>query len=257
MKTISIGCCGFPVSRKKYYEVFNVVELQNTFYELPTIEWAENLRKEAPAEFEFTVKAWQVITHPYTSPTWKKMKKKLSGDLENYGYLKPTIENINAFVKTIELARVLRSNFIVLQTPSSMPNTDEMIKKVDEFFEKITPHLQRGLSIGWEIRGDLIRNMDLVKILEKHNVIHVVDIFRNKPLHIGDPRTLYIRLHGIGPGEVNYKYNYTVDDLEKLRSMLIREDYSIGYIFFNNVRMYDNASLFKNMLVKDKSLRVV
>ncbi|MDH5687775.1 MAG: hypothetical protein OEZ48_07940 [Candidatus Bathyarchaeota archaeon] len=33
--TIEVGCCGYPVSMKKYRDVFKVVELNRTFYRYP------------------------------------------------------------------------------------------------------------------------------------------------------------------------------------------------------------------------------
>ncbi|MHC1610664.1 MAG: DUF72 domain-containing protein [Candidatus Methanospirareceae archaeon] len=35
---------------------------------------AERWRLRAPKEFEFTVKAWQLITHEPTSPTYRKAR---------------------------------------------------------------------------------------------------------------------------------------------------------------------------------------
>lgn len=256
MKTIYVGCCGYPVSRSKYYSSFKIVELQNTFYDLPSLDWAHKTREEAPDDFTFTLKAWQVITHPHTSPTWKKMKKKPIGDLENYGFLKPTRENIDAFLKTLEIAKALGSRVIVLQTPSSMPSSDDMIKQVDSFFDAVKSYIDKELVIGWEMRGEILGNREIPRLLEKHDVVHVVDIFRTRPLYKGTRGVLYIRLHGIGPGEVNYRYDYTMDDLEKLGNLIRDEEYSVGYILFNNVKMYDNALSFKQLLMRDSSIRV-
>ncbi len=249
MKTVYTGCCGFPTARNKYYRVFSVVELQNTFYELPSIDWARNLREEAPREFRFTVKAWQVITHPHSSPTWKKMKKKPGGNLENYGYLKPTRENIDAFEKTLEVARVLNAEIIVLQTPSSMPSDQEAIRNIDVFFESIKSYLKNEI-IGWEVRGPLLSNSELPRILEKHDVVHVIDVFKGRPLYKSSMQILYTRLHGKGPGEVNYSYNYTDQDLEELSGILLSEDYSIAFVLFNNVKMLENALRFKEIASK-------
>lgn len=32
---IKIGCCGFPVSRERYFRDFGVVEIHETFYQPP------------------------------------------------------------------------------------------------------------------------------------------------------------------------------------------------------------------------------
>ena len=60
---ITVGCCGYPVARKKYYSRFPAVEIQTTFYNPPDSKAAERWRTEAPKGFEFVVKAWQLITH--------------------------------------------------------------------------------------------------------------------------------------------------------------------------------------------------
>jgi uncharacterized protein YecE (DUF72 family) len=51
-------------------------------------------------------------------------------------------------------------------------------------------------------------------------------------------------------GEVNYSYNYTDEDLEKLYNMLVEEDYVEAYVMFNNVRMLNNALRFKEIVVE-------
>ncbi|HID93263.1 MAG TPA: DUF72 domain-containing protein, partial [bacterium (Candidatus Stahlbacteria)] len=53
---IKVGCCGYPVSKKRYYENFNVVELQKTFYSLPSEELALKWKEEVSSNFEFTMK---------------------------------------------------------------------------------------------------------------------------------------------------------------------------------------------------------
>ncbi|MEM2991413.1 MAG: DUF72 domain-containing protein, partial [Halobacteria archaeon] len=43
---LKIGCCGFPKSKKLYYQHFSTVELQNTFYSLPKLEFVERWKAE-------------------------------------------------------------------------------------------------------------------------------------------------------------------------------------------------------------------
>lgn len=63
MRGIKIGCCGFAMGQQEYFRQFQVVEIQNTFYRLPRLATAEKWRRAAPPSFEFTMKAWQLITH--------------------------------------------------------------------------------------------------------------------------------------------------------------------------------------------------
>ncbi len=242
---IKVGCCGFPISRRKYYELFRLVELQNTFYNLPTISWAEKLANEVPEDFTITMKAWQVITHPSKSPTWRRLKKEPPGDKLSYGWLKPTKENFRAWEKTVEIANALRAKVMVVQTPSSLPYTEESIRWIDEFFKQAISILDNDIIIGWEPRGEWTSDralMDLRRILTENNITHIIDLFRRTPVYIY--KVLYVRLHGIGKGEVNYRYKYTDDDLRLLLEKLYKIDYPVNYVLFNNVYMLDDAKRF-------------
>jgi uncharacterized protein YecE (DUF72 family) len=81
---IEIGCCGFPCSREKYFRDFKIIEIQQTFYQPPQISLVKKWRNEAPEDFEFTIKAWQLITHPVSSQTYKKLKEKFGEDDKIY-----------------------------------------------------------------------------------------------------------------------------------------------------------------------------
>lgn len=75
---IKVGCCGFGVARPKYFQQFSLVEIQQTFYQPPKPNTAKRWRDEAPSDFEFTLKAWQLITHEPTSPTYRRLKTQLN-----------------------------------------------------------------------------------------------------------------------------------------------------------------------------------
>ncbi|MEJ7698583.1 MAG: DUF72 domain-containing protein [Pyrinomonadaceae bacterium] len=88
---VKIGTCGFRTNKTEYAQLLSTVEVQQTFYQPPQITTLKRWREEVPAEFEFTVKAWQLITHEAKSPTYKRLKKKLSEtEREEAGRFKPT-----------------------------------------------------------------------------------------------------------------------------------------------------------------------
>ncbi len=245
-REIKVGTCGLRSPHSKYYSNLDVVELQETFYDLPDPDKMKRLRKEAPLSFEFTVKVFQAITHPRTSPTWRKMKSKLQGNLDNYGYLKPTRENLEIWEVFLERTKPLNAKIYVFQTPSSMPATEESLRWVIEFFKTIR---QRDTIICWEPRGSWCeKNEWLRRVVEECDIIHVVDPFRREPIML---RSLtYFRLHGIGGGEVNYRYKYTDQDLLKLRSIVLRclQTSDKVYVLFNNIYMFEDAVRFKKLL---------
>jgi uncharacterized protein YecE (DUF72 family) len=77
-KRLKVGCCGFRSARADYVQLFPVVEVQQTFYQPPQISTLKRWREDAPTDFEFTIKAWQLITHEARSPTYKRLKRELT-----------------------------------------------------------------------------------------------------------------------------------------------------------------------------------
>lgn len=61
-RDVKVGCCGFPEAREEYCKEFSAAEVQQTFYQPPLLKTALKWRKEAPASFEFTIKACGKIT---------------------------------------------------------------------------------------------------------------------------------------------------------------------------------------------------
>ena len=248
MAKIWVGCCGFSMSKKKYYEMFEAVEIQETFYNLPSKSRMEKWRAESPQNFIFTMKAWQVITHPRTSPTWRRLKGELRGDPNNYGFLRPTKENIQAWEDTLEIAKAVGAKAIVLQLPPKLELKESTYKDISEFLSKIS---WEGFLLAIEPRNKTWdKNRDMVKSLfEKFNIIHCVDIFKRQPVDTGE--AYYIRLHGLG-GEINYRYKYTDQDLKRLKNLVtpLLDANKDVFVMFNNIYMTDDALRFKRILTQ-------
>mgnify|MGYP001772598095 FL=1 len=252
---VFVGTCGWSVKggKKEYCKFFDTVEVQETFYKLPKVETAKKWREELPEEFIFNMKAWQVVTHPPSSPTWRRSGLKISkSKINQYGSLKPTDENLTAWEKTLEVAEAMNAKIIVIQTPASFKHNQENLKNVEEFLSRI----KRGRSlIGWEPRGDWRDHLDEVRrICTEQDILHVTDPFRCENVSVHSVR--YYRLHGIGGKEVNYSYNYTIDDFKKLIELLERDKNNgveEAYVMFNNVNMREDALKFKNLLLEEFS----
>ncbi len=247
MAVIKVGTCGWSVrgGRSAYYRTFPVIELQETFYNLMPLEKARKLREEAPQGFEFTMKVWQVITHPHTSPTWRRLKEKPPGNLENYGFLKPTKENFDAWEKVREVAKELGAKVCVFQTPPSFGYSEENLRNVKEFFSSIS---RDGIVIAWEPRGSWNQKLDVVaEVVNELGIVHVVDPLKRDS--VSKHPVAYFRLHGLGPGEVNYRYRYSDDDLRKLCE-IVKVKYGgkdVVYVLFNNIYMAEDAKRFREI----------
>ena len=76
-----IGCCGWAGSQTQYFSQFHAVEIQSTFYDPPASKVATRWRATAPSDFEFCIKAWQLITHSPSSPTYRRLRRPIDAEL--------------------------------------------------------------------------------------------------------------------------------------------------------------------------------
>lgn len=124
--SVHVGCCGwsylvereFSARIKRQYasklqayaQLFNAVEINSTFYRLPRLSTAQKWRSEADAvnkSFEFTVKAYQGITH----------RHRFAG------------ESIAFFDQLREICQALRSHLLLFQSPQVSVQTNPPRKR--------------------------------------------------------------------------------------------------------------------------------
>src|SRR5688572_10814388 len=111
---VRVGTSGFGVARAKYFHLFSCVEVQHTFYEPPKLATLERWREEAPPDFEFVLKAWQLITHDCKSPTYRRLKKQLSElEKQEAGYFRSTAIVKEAWDVTLACAKALKARTIL------------------------------------------------------------------------------------------------------------------------------------------------
>ncbi|GBC74969.1 hypothetical protein HRbin06_00277 [archaeon HR06] len=236
---IKVGCCGTAgLSLKNYSKIFPIVELQSTFYRLPKEKTALSWREEVEKDFCFTLKAFQAITHPSDSPTWRRVKKP-KGD----GYLKPTEENFKEWDKTLKIVEILKGEYLVVQLPPSFKFNEENLKNLKNFFSSC----KRICKIGIEFRDNSWFKDELSSILEDLNLVHIVDPLVNKPLT--SLEDYYFRLHGLG--KRLYHYKYSEEDLKRLLEYLKNLKASRVYVFFNNLNMREDAIKLISLLKKE------
>src|SRR4051812_5808626 len=150
--TKSLGMCGFTIGRASYFRQFDVVEVQQTFYDPPPLATLMRWRDEAPPRVQFAMKAWQVITHLGTSPTYRRLVSPFSDvERDEAGGFRLTDTVLRAWNKTLECAHVLRATAILFQCPASFRPTDENIAAMRAFFTTI--ERPPDTVLAWEPRG--------------------------------------------------------------------------------------------------------
>ncbi len=245
LAVVKIGCCGFQASRKKYFENFRLVEIQKTFYKPPRLDTLERWRKEAPEDFEFTVKAWMAFTHDPRSSIWNKTGLPRE---EYYGLLRPTTRNFDIWEEFKEVVKRLDAKVVIFQSPPSFKATKENIDNADRFFSSI----KGEFKLAWEVRDESwLSSEDFYLILKNNGITHVVDILYEKPVY-GEFR--YYRLHGGRKGKkILYSYKYSENDLSNIATLIKEFQLEENYVLFNNSHYsFENAIQLKEMLAQSR-----
>jgi len=253
---VKVGVCNLS---SRLLKEFSVVEIQQTFYNMPRESTVNGWREKAGKDFTFSFKVFQGITHTAKSPTWRKYRGEMDEKFkEQVGDLKLNNFTKSFWEKMLKYSELLEAKFMVIQTPPSFSPKEENIKNLEKTYEFLEKAIKdKDVYLAWEPRGKWLDEKAVTKeIVEgKNKLIHVTDPFFEKPTVIKE--VAYFRLHGVP--FLNYKYVYTNDDYQKL-VRIIEEIENEGakeiYVMFNNVRMVDNAKEFKTFLQEVSSWKV-
>ncbi len=245
MAKVKVGVCGFARSQDIVFTNLRLLEVQTTFYRHMKKSTAEKWRMRAPKEFEFTVKAWQLITHAPTSPTYRKARIEMAeNEMDKYGFFRPTDKVFEAWKVTNEIRKALGAKIVVFQCPASFREKGENISNMRDFFRAIDR--DRGaIKMVWEQRGNWNKST-MEKLCEELDLIHGVDPFAEDP--VTPAGFAYFRLHGSPPGKRMYRYTYTENVLKNLYEKCLNMNLSQVYVLFNNDTMYEDALRFMIML---------
>lgn len=239
--SIDVGCCGFPVAKKQYFQQFKLVEIQQTFYKPPSVKIAKKWREEAPEDFNFSLKAWQVITHSPSSPTYRKSGFQVpQGKEGSYGFFRPSEEVFEAWNRTRGIARVLKAKAVVFQCPASFTPTPENLKNMRYFFANVETE---DFALVWEPRGGWSHEL-VTALCQDLSLVHCLDPLGSTTLR---GEIAYFRLHG-GP---NYRHQYADDELAKLLE-LNGDKAHVCYVLFNNISMYNDALRLQELIRSSK-----
>lgn len=233
------GTCGFGRRQADAFRDLDTVEIQRTFYRPVSVEVARRWRAAAPDGFAFCVKASQFITHPASSPTYKRSGRVIpDSEAASYGGFQDTPAVRQGWEDTRAVAEALRARAIVFQCAASFGPSEDHVAALYRFFGALdTPAIR-----AWEPRGAWATHL-VEKICEDLDLVHAVDPFAREPATYG---LAYFRLHGSPPGPQRYRYTYTATDLEKLRGLC--GEYDDAYVQFNNETMHEDANRFRALL---------
>jgi uncharacterized protein YecE (DUF72 family) len=233
---VRVGLCGWTVSQASYVRRFPVLEVQHTFYEPPADAVLARWRTSVPTDFEFTIKAWQVVTHESSSPTYRRLKRPLSADARGQvGAFRTTPPVLAGWRRTLECARVLRATAVLLQCPRSFRPTVDNVDRMRRFLS----HVERPAGrLLWEPRGEWPAQL-LTDLCAELDLVHVVDPMQAETV---TPDRTYYRLHGT----TGSRHVHTDDELRRLRDLV--DGRPSPYVMFNNLPRTGDAERFQAMI---------
>ena len=240
-----MGCCGFAVGRPRYFKALRLVEINITFYQPPELSVVQRWRAEAPAGFEFVVKAWQLITHEAHSPTYRRLQEPLRpGEGDLVGSFKLNRATLRAWDRTLAVTRAMGADKLLLQCPASFRPSPENEDRVRAFLSTVD---RAGLTCLWEPRGRWPNDL-VARLCRELDLIHVVDPLQAAPVTAG---LGYFRLHGVG----GYDYRYSDEELAQIRERV--SGHAPAHVLFNNSSEFADARRFLDLVEGPLQLSLV
>jgi uncharacterized protein YecE (DUF72 family) len=182
-----------------YAERLKAVELNNTFYRMPQRSMVESWKNQVPADFRFSVKASQRITH------FKRLK-------EAEEATKLMLETVSALED--------RLGVILFQLP---PNMKKDVERLDSFL-KLLP---ADIKATFEFRHPTWFDDEVLALLRRDNRALCVSDTDDLPTSRIDKTADwgYLRLRRV---------NYSTSHLEEWMNRIEEQNWNNTYVFFKH-----------------------
>jgi uncharacterized protein YecE (DUF72 family) len=212
-------------SLKAYSEVFDFVEVNNTFYEYPNPRVVEGWRSSVRTKFVFSVRCHQDLTHRIR--------------------LRPVDEAFEVFYRVKTYCDVLKAPFLVLETPASQALDNEGILEARNFLSSIS---LGKIRLVWEYRA-LFTSM-ICSLMQDFGIIQSVDLSLQKPILSSD--VAYSRLFGKGKHNI---YQFTDNELLEIEKRAEETEAKIVVLAYHGSRMNTDALRSKQHLMTRQFLQ--
>jgi uncharacterized protein YecE (DUF72 family) len=203
-----------------YSKVFNFVEVNSTFYQIPPLSQVEKWRRIVPPDFQFSVRAHRSITQAYK--------------------FRPVEQAIETLEKMREICHVLRADILHLQTVSSFEPNRPVANNLHQLLSSVD---LGNLRLALEVRqasGRLLPR-ELLNIMRDKNMIHCIDLSKGEePAYESD--VLYTRLFGKDQHNIYQPMDGELVEIDRRASSSKSQKVAMSFHF---VRMYKDAARLK------------
>ena len=204
---------------KAYSSVYDFVEVNSTYYQLPRPANVASWRKRVPPEFEFSVRCQK--------------------DVAELHQLESTPQTVRIMDSIEKICRRLRASILTILIPKALLRDKELVPKLNAFLSTLNLGRTR---IAIEFRGGKPTEKTL-KTLQDHDAAYSVDISNQDPKV--ESRILYTRLFGKGKENI---YEFDDSELQGIAGKASSPKFEKSILAFHGVRMYRDAARLKIFL---------
>jgi uncharacterized protein YecE (DUF72 family) len=228
-----------------YKKIFNIVEINNTFYKAPTPDIIKKWYTNSPANFKFVIKLHKYYTH----------NKRLKLDKS----IKLTLKN---FLTTcIKLESKLAA--ILIQLPPNFIMNDVNYARLVEFIKFFKSNKKfANINFAFEFRHKSFHVDKVWTLLKKSNMVFVIHDFNLDTINwssfamiqkiITSNSLIYVRLHGT---KLDYKGAYSKKYLHGMIICLNKFKKYDVCVIFNNTDEGQPACAITNALALNKMIK--
>jgi uncharacterized protein YecE (DUF72 family) len=209
-------------SLKAYAQAFDFVEVNSSYYKLPTLSAASAWRRKVPSHFIFSIRGPRIL-------------------VDRYG-LKLLPGSRILLERLAEVCRTLEAKIVTILVRADSPiKHDELGDRLKGFLDSFKAD---DTQVAIELR-DMTLSGEVADVMKESGAIHVVDISRENPGY--DNRVLYSRL--FGKGEENI-YEFDDQELREIKEKASKPKFDRSILAFHGVRMYRDAGRVKSFIDK-------
>jgi len=182
-----------------YGERFDTVEINYTFYHMPTVAGLTTWAEQVPADFSFVLKAPQVITH--------------------FKLLKDVNEELKYFFKTLSVLKK-KAGPVLFQLPGSFRANRTVL---EEFLD----HVPAGSACAFEFRSKSWLTRGILDLLRDHGCSLCTADSDEKPAEeiISTASWGYLRLR---------RSDYSEADLSQWLERIMAQNWERAFVFFKH-----------------------
>ncbi len=198
---------GLPQSKwlEYYCRHYNTVEINASFYRFPTIKSLKSWYEKTPADFRFSLKANNQITH------YKKFNATQSFISELYDVAAAGLKD--------------KLECILFQLPPSVKYTPEMLERIVSQMDPSYKNVLEFRDAGWW-------NKEVYDVLKSNKLIFCTSSYPGLPEDfVKTTDTVYVRLHG---NTELYKSNYSDPELKHLHDAIVHANVKEAFVYFDN-----------------------